>query len=71
MSHEGLISIVCNVCMRVCVVMSDSSQPHGLYSPSGSSVYGVSQARILEWIAISYSRIVYNEILQISNKTEI
>ena len=25
-------------------------------SPSGSSVHGIFQARILEWIAISYSR---------------
>ena len=25
-------------------------------SPSGSSVYGISQARILEWLAISFSR---------------
>ena len=26
-------------------------------SPPGSSVYGISQARILEWIAISFSRV--------------
>ena len=25
-------------------------------SPPGSSVYGISQARILEWVAISFSR---------------
>ena len=25
-------------------------------SPSGSSVYGISQARILEWVAISFSK---------------
>ena len=31
-------------------------QPHGLYSPPGSSVHGISQARFLEWIAISFSR---------------
>ena len=36
-------------------VVSDSLQPHGL-SPPGSSVYGIFQARILEWVAISYSR---------------
>ena len=35
--------------------MSDSLQPHGL-SPPGSSVHGVLQARILEWVAISFSR---------------
>ena len=26
------------------------------YSPSGSSVHGISQARILEWVAISFSK---------------
>ena len=26
------------------------------YSPPGSSVYGISQARILEWVALSFSR---------------
>ena len=25
-------------------------------SPPGSSVYGISQARVLEWVAISFSR---------------
>ena len=33
--------------------MSDSLQPHG---PPGSSVHGIFQARILEWVAISFSR---------------
>ena len=36
-------------------VMSDSSWPHGL-SPSGSSDHGIFQARILEWVAIPFSR---------------
>ena len=26
------------------------------YSPPGSSIHGISQARILDWAAISYSR---------------
>ena len=26
------------------------------HSPPGSSVHGISQARIVEWVAISYSR---------------
>ena len=26
------------------------------YSPAGSSVHGISQARVLEWIDVSYSR---------------
>ena len=36
--------------------MSDSVQPSGLQSP-GSSVRGIFQTRILEWVAISYSRV--------------
>ena len=38
----------------MCSVVSDSLWPHGLYSLRGSSVHGIFQARILEWIAISY-----------------
>ena len=43
----------------VCVshsVVSDSSQSHGLRSPPGSSVHGILWARIVEWVAISFSR---------------
>ena len=36
-------------------VVSDSLRPHGLYSLTGSSVHGILQARILEWVAISSS----------------
>ena len=36
-------------------VVPDSLQPHEL-SPPGSSIYGIFQARILEWVAISFSR---------------
>ena len=32
-------------------LMSDSLWPHGLYSPPGSSVHGILQARIPEWVA--------------------
>ena len=39
----------------VASVMSDSLGPHGLYPP-GSSVHGILQARILEWVAIHFSR---------------
>ena len=38
------------------LVMSDSLRGHGLFTPSGSSVHGVLQARILEWVAIPFSR---------------
>ena len=46
------------ICLHVCSVasvLSNSVQPldHG---PPGSSVHGISQARILEWVAISFSR---------------
>ena len=36
-------------------VVCDSLDPVD-YSPPGSSVHGIFQARILEWVAISYSR---------------
>ena len=36
-------------------VESDSWWPHGLCLP-GSSIHGIFQARILEWVAISFSR---------------
>ena len=29
------------------------------WNPPGSSVYGISQARILEWVAISFSRGIF------------
>ena len=31
-------------------------QPHRLVHPPGSSVHGILQARILDWVAISFSR---------------
>ena len=45
--------------LTLCVsrsVVSDSLWPHGLYSLPSSSVFGIFQARILEWVAISFSR---------------
>ena len=42
-----------------CLVAKSCStllQPHGQCSPAGSSVHGILQARILEWVAISISR---------------
>ena len=44
------------VCVLSRSVMSDSlCNPMG-YSPPGSSVYGIFQARILEWFSISFSK---------------
>ena len=40
--------------MRACSVVSDCDPMD--YSPPGSSVYGILQARILEWVAICFSR---------------
>ena len=37
-------------------VMPNSLQPRGLYSPSGSSIHVILQARTLEWVAIPFSR---------------
>ena len=39
---------------RACSVMSDSLPMD--CSPPGSSVHGILQARMLEWVAISFSR---------------
>ena len=41
--------------MHACSVESNSLQTHGL-NPPGSSVHGIFQARLLEWVAMSYSR---------------
>ena len=40
--------------MRLLVSISNSMDMD--CSPSGSSVHGIFQARVLEWIAISFSR---------------
>ena len=39
--------------LKLCLTLS---RPHGLYSPPDSSAHGISQARILEWVATSFSR---------------
>ena len=41
----------CSVCVLSHSVMSNSFQPHVLYSLPVSSVQGIFQARILEWVA--------------------
>ena len=44
--------------MGVCVLFVQSYrtlQPHGLYSLPGSSVHGILQAKILNWIAFPFS----------------
>jgi len=48
-------------CMLGCFSVGPTVWPYGSrdpmdYSPPGSSVHGILQARILEWVAISFSR---------------
>ena len=50
--------IVTGIILKVCVcsVMSNSATPWTV-APPGSSAYGIFQARMLEWVAISFSRV--------------
>ena len=52
------ISIPAHTCCYCLVAKSCLTLlwPHGLYSPPGSSVHGISQASTLEWVIISFSR---------------
>ena len=53
-TSAAVTQVLC-VCMSVCVFSHVQlfTRPHGL---PGSSVHGIFQARILEWVAISSSR---------------
>ena len=51
-SPSGFGSVVCVLVAQSCLTLCDSMD----CSPPGSSVYGIFQARILEWLAISSSR---------------
>ena len=48
----GCVRVCACVCVCYCSVMSDPMD----CSPPGSSVHGILQARILEWVAIPFSR---------------
>ena len=53
-----LTSECCSSCSCPCLVAKLGPtlfRPHGLYSPPSSSVHGTSQARTLEWVALSSS----------------
>ena len=43
-------------------VVSDSLLPHELHSPPGSSIHGILQARILDWVAISFFNMLLSTI---------
>ena len=47
--HEDNPPCACSSCVRLSATLWD-------VAPAGSSVHGISQARILEWVAISSSR---------------
>ena len=49
---EHLLGSCCCLVTQSCLTLRDPMD----CSPPGSSVHGISQTRILEWIAISYSR---------------
>ena len=38
-------------------IVSNFLHPNGLYSLPSSSVHGIFQARILEWVVVSFSRV--------------
>ena len=46
--HRKLIKLIAQLCLTFCDPLD--------CSPPGSSVHGILQARILEWVAISFSR---------------
>ena len=50
--------VVCAKSLQSCLTLCDPMD----YSLPGSSVNGISQARILEWVAISSSRSVWLEL---------
>ena len=50
---HDLVYLTCSVCP---LVVSSCLQPHGLYSLPGSSVHGSLQARILECVAMPFSK---------------
>ena len=47
----GVCVCVCVLVIQLCLTLCDPME----CSPPGSSVHGISQARVLEWVAISFS----------------
>ena len=54
MSHyvESAKNVLCAKSLQLCLILSSAMD----CSPPGSSVHGILQARILDWVAISFSR---------------
>jgi len=55
-SFELILYMIC-ACVFSHSVMSNSLQPCGNCSPPGSSIHGILQVGILEWVDISFSRV--------------
>ena len=53
MSHYRVLSRISSAVSQSCLILCDPMD----CSPLGSSVHGILQARILEWIAIPFSRV--------------
>ena len=52
LNSSWVMDIVSAQSLQWCLTLCDPMD----YSPPGSSVHGISQARILEWVTISFSR---------------
>ena len=50
--HFHFVPALCAKLLQSCLTLCELMD----YSPPGSTVYGILQARILEWVAISFSR---------------
>ena len=48
------VTVVVVLASQLCLILCDLTD----CSPSGSSVHGILKARILEWVAISFSRVM-------------
>ena len=55
-SRKANSKIMCENCYVVAKSCPTLLRPHGLYSLPFSSVHGIFQARILEWVAMSFLR---------------
>ena len=57
MKQVSFCNPVCSILAGDITVVSDSCDPMDyIYSPPGSSVHGILQARTLQWVAIPFSR---------------
>ena len=55
MKKKNTLLDICAKSLQLCPTLCDPVD----CSPSGSSVHGLLQARVLEWVAISFSRGIF------------